>query len=438
MKNLKKAGLKVPEILLPSSGYSPEKWTVIACDQYTSEPDYWNDVEQIAGTEPSTLRLTLPEIYLEGADVEARIAEVNKNMSAYIEKGYMKSLAPGFILVERTLATGAVRKGLMVSLDLETYDFSRDAISPVRATESTILDRLPPRIKIRKDAPVEFPHVMVLIDDPGKTVIEPLFDKELPTVYDFDLMKGAGHLKGFHITDETILDEIGTSILSLVSQEAYKEKYDMEADTPLLFAVGDGNHSLATAKQIWEGLKSGVSEAEKEDHPARYALVELVNLHDESLNFEPIHRVLFNISWDEFNTRLKAYGEKNDMDVCFCGPSCSCSCGEVSQTIPYVRSGEEGLIYLKKSPFTDEIAAIQPFLDEFTEFFSEAIIDYVHGDEVVKQLGSKENSLGLFMPSLKKDGFFKSVLVNKKLPRKSFSMGHAEDKRFYLEGRKIR
>ncbi len=304
-ERLQKLGIDVPIIHLPKQDVDMTKWAVVACDQYTSEPEYWEQVENIVDTSPSTLRTTFPEIFLEEQGKETRIENINSAMQEYLDNKVLTPLAPGFILVKRDTNISPTRWGLMVALDLEEYDYSKGSKTKVRATEGTIVERIPPRVEIRKNAPLEFPHIMVLLDDPNKLCIEPLIEaaKNMSPIYDFDLMQGGGHITGYHITEESLLEGFTEGLEKLVSPERCKERYGI-ADQ-LIYAMGDGNHSLATAKSCWETLKS---QGAPMDHPARWALVELENIFDEGIIFEPIHRVIFKGDYNTFATYLQKEG----------------------------------------------------------------------------------------------------------------------------------
>src|SRR5512145_2738479 len=302
MKIISDIGIQVPQIYLPKPGTDLKKWAVIACDQFTSEPEYWNEVEKIVGDAPSTLNLTFPEVYLEKPGGEERIKNIQATMRKYMEEGILQP-HDGLIYVERTVG-GKTRKGIVLCLDLEAYDYTKGSSSLIRATEGTIVDRLPPRMKIREGALLELPHILVLIDDPDCTVIEPLRDAKLEKLYDFELMLDSGHLAGYAVSEE-FENKVVEALRELAKAEIFAAKYGIGKDQPvLLFAMGDGNHSLATAKAIWEKIKPQVGM----DHPARYALVEIENVHDEGLEFEPIHRVLFSLKKDLLAELEKSFG----------------------------------------------------------------------------------------------------------------------------------
>ena len=311
MTDFSKFGIAIPTLLLPISDIELKKWSVIACDQFTSEPEYWKQLSEFIGDSPSTLHMILPEVYLGKSDQELRIQKTKETMTKYLDNGYLAE-HNGFVLVERTIAdkddpTNTItRNGLVLALDLEQYDFNPGSQSLIRATEGTIIDRLPPRIKIRKGASIELPHILVLIDDPENSVIEPLIRRkeEFEELYNFDLYADSGHVNGYLIHGEDDLSEIYNSFQHLASPEFFNTKYSISTEDKglLLFAMGDGNHSLATAKSIWEDIKSEVGM----DHPARYALVEIENVHDNGLTFEPIHRILTGTTGN-LETDLQAY-----------------------------------------------------------------------------------------------------------------------------------
>lgn len=441
-----KLAIKLPEILLPNKQIDLSKWSVVACDQYTSQLDYWNKVKANTENQPSTLNIIFPEVYLEDSDGEQRIQNINQTMVDYIDKGVLKALPkPGFVLVDRKTSQAPSRKGLVVSIDLEQYNFNKGSNSLIRATEGTIVDRLPPRIKVRKDAQIEVPHIMVLIDDPDKTVIEPLFEeKELEILYDFELMEESGHLKGYAIDQSELLQQIADALAELADKGNFSKKYNSTDQEVLLFAMGDGNHSLATAKAIWETLKSESSDLEQlMQSPARYALVELVNIHDQGLQFEPIHRVLFNVNAKHLLDGLSNYYHNNE---CLITNSDSeqemhdksaAAKTDNNHVIPFVSPDGYGFITINEPTFTLELASIEDFFKLYLEA-NEVKVDFIHGDDVVKDLGKQAGNMGFFFPPISKHSLFKTIIFDGALPRKTFSMGEADEKRFYLEARKIK
>lgn len=444
--NFENIGLNVPTLLLPQKSVDLHKWSVVACDQYSSQPEYWATVDKIVGDEPSTLRVIFPEVFLEDDDADQRIVAINATMEHYLEGGILEE-HKGFILLDRKTSQVESRKGLVVALDLEHYDYGVGSQSLIRATEGTIVDRLPPRIRIRENAKIELPHIMVLIDDPERTVIEPLFDRNFEQVYDFDLMMESGHLKGYKIEDEATINTIAAGLAELSSQEVFNDKYGVVDKGVLLFAMGDGNHSLATAKNIWESKKAAATNvADVMEDPARYALVELVNVHDEGLEFEPIHRVVFNVN----PARML-----EDMGPYFAGQGSGCSvelfaeATELEKRITELRGHEDvhviafiskdgyGLIKLSNPRLNLEVGNLQSFIDTYLEGQENAYLDYIHGSDVVTELGARENNIGFYLPVLGKAELFKTVILDGALPRKTFSMGEADEKRFYLEARQI-
>lgn len=420
-----KLGFYPADILLPKEA-DMTKWSVVACDQFTSQPEYWADVENIVGEAPSALRLILPENYLNSPDVDQYIAKINESMKAYMAQGVFKTLEESLVYIERTQSDGSIRHGLIGMIDLDQYDFTPGSGALVRATEGTVIERIPPRVRVRKDAPVELPHVMVLIDDGDKTVIEPITAKtcEMEKLYDFDLMKEGGNLKGWKLTEAQI-DAVADALTQLASDESMEKKYGMKGVAPLLFAVGDGNHSLATAKQCFEDQKKVTPESEWANLPSRFALVELVNNHDDALKFEPIHRVLFGVDPEKLLAAFKAeYPESYEGQ------------GE-GHVIAYTYEGHNGFITVPNPKVQLAVGTLQSFLDKYIKETG-CEVDYIHGDDVTDELGSKPGNIGFKLPAMGKDQLFKTVMADGVLPRKTFSMGHAQDKRYYTEARKIR
>ncbi len=435
MKRYPDLGLLIPEVYLPKAGINLTRWATIAVDQFTSQPEYWQQVEKIVGESPSTFRITLPEIYLEQPRLEERIQHIQQTMRQYLEAGLLQP-REGIIYVERTVG-GKTRKGLMLALDLECYDFSKGSTSLIRATEGTIVERLPPRIKIREGAPLELPHILVLIDDPQRTVIEPVAAAKdsLKKLYDFDLMLDSGHLTGYAVTDESGIVE---ALRHLARPEVFAAKYGVSPDLPvLLFAMGDGNHSLATAKAIWEKNKSLVGM----DHPSRYALVEIENVHDEALEFEPIHRVLFGLKTDIYAALETAFGANvtyQSVDSAVAMVAAVNAGAPDGQLVGFVGGGRGfGVVEIRNPATNLAVGTIQAFLDPFLKQGGAEKIDYVHGADVTVRLGSQPGNVGIYVPGMAKGDLFKTVILDGALPRKTFSMGEAREKRFYVEARKI-
>lgn len=448
---LKSIGVSVPNILFPSKKVDLNKWSVVACDQYTSERSYWETVEKYVGDNPSTLRIIFPEVYLGDTDSDQRIELINKTMMDYLGSSVLEDIGSCFIYVERKLSSGLTRKGLILAVDLEHYDYNKDSHSLIRATEETVVDRIPPRMKIRKEAAIELPHIMLLIDDPNKTVIEPLskvcsYDTPL---YDFELMMEGGRIIGYKIDKPEVIESVANALCRLSDPGLFQEKYNISSDVPLLlFAVGDGNHSLASAKAHWEQVKKTLPESEQECHPARFALVEVVNVHDDGLIFEPIHRVVFNVNATGLLDEMKKYfSEKGSIiNITRCGSLKEAeSCAEIkrenasenAQYIVFITNSQVGVIEILNAPHPLEVGSLQDFLDK-SDLVSKGKIDYIHGNEATEKLSREKSNIGFILPVMHKNMFFKSIISKGVLPRKTFSMGEAWDKRFYLECRRIK
>jgi len=410
------------DILLPKlSSEEMTKWAVVACDQYTSEPQYWEKTADIAGSAPSALRLILPEVYLEAPDAKQRISEINKTMLEYISSDIFEEYKSSLILTVRTQADGKVRTGLVGAIDLEMYNYTKGSTSQVRATEATVASRIPPRVEIRRDAALELPHIMILIDDIKKTVIEPLEARigTLKKVYDFELMQGGGHLTGY-LVDGDNAKAVFTALDALADKDGFNSRYGLSGEEVLLYAMGDGNHSLATAKACYEEKKANGS---PDAALARYALAEVVNLHSEALEFEAIHRVIVDVDANDLMAKMtEALGLVKGTD---------------GQSFTVVLDGSEENYTITKESSNLTVGSLQSFLDEYLSE-NKGVIDYIHGDDVVKSLCETENSIGFLLPSMTKAELFPTVIKDGALPRKTFSMGHAHDKRFYCEARKIR
>ena len=439
MKQISEIGLKIPEILLPKPSIDPAKWAVIACDQFTSEPEYWQQVEEIVGDSPSTYHMILPEVYLGTSEEEKRVAQTHMTMKEYLQSGIFQKI-DNFVYVLRTI-NGKVRRGLMVCLDLEQYDFHKGAQTLIRATEGTILDRLPPRIRIRENAPLECPHILVLFDDPTDSVFGPIDEAlvRLDEIYDFDLMLGSGHLAGFEISNEDMKHQIVDALSNLVDPDIFAEKYNLipGKNHPLLFAMGDGNHSLATAKAIWEQLKPTVGL----DHPARYALVEIENVHDPALTFEPIHRLLFNLKKDILEEMQVFWGKRisvREIDSEEKMISIVDEAAEPWHQIGMITSEGFRLIEVHQPDDNLPVGTLQKFLDDFLQNEGAEKIDYVHGTEILFEKAADPGNVGFYVPGMDKSDLFKTVILDGALPRKTFSMGEARDKRFYMECRRIK
>ena len=476
---MKFPGLKPDDIYLPAEGIDLRRWAVVACDQYTSQPDYWRRVEAYVGTRPSTLHIVQPEIDL--ARAGARIPAIHRAMREYLSNGTLvRAVRNGFTLTERTTASGA-RLGLVAAVDLEEYDFTPGSGAMIRATEGTIRERIPPRLRIREGAPLECPHVMLLLDDPARTVIEPLHARlrETAPLCDFELMENGGRLRVWGVEGDA-LAPVSDALSAL-----------WEKSDGFLYAVGDGNHSLATAKARWDALKPALSPEEAQTHPARYALAEIVNLHSPALAFEPIHRVLFGADMEDLVSAYRAHLASRGMKLtaveplssrasgtkpaepsssCASGtkpaePSSSCVCGaKPAEPSSFPASGmkpaEPSSSACGMTP-TDEaeltfvsgnarasyrvgnpenplpVAVLQPFLDEYLHSHPAARIDYVHGAAAVESLCQTPHTTGVLLPAIDKSALFPAVRQGGALPRKTFSMGEPDEKRYYMECRKI-
>ena len=399
------------DILVPN-GCEHEKWSVVACDQFTSEREYWHKLERYVGDAKSTLKLIFPEAYLEDDDKEERIENINRTMREYLDGGVFKTLKDSFIVCKRTTASGVSRLGIVLAIDLEDYCFTHPSHAYVRSTEGVVLDRIPPRLKIRQDAPVELPHIMLLIDDRKHRVIEPIWEgrADLEKVYDFDLNMGGGHLEGYRIDAQKVIDVFDKYVDSV--QDLYGEKTN-----DFIFAVGDGNHSLATAQAHWNRIKEGLTDAQKAVHPARFALCEVENLHDDGIVFEPIHRFVFGAKEDFIGYLQTALsGEKTIEAFDKIG----------NYTLNVDRVGAKA------------IKDIQDAIDAYLKEHSECSVDYIHGIEHLKDVAAHNVGVAIAMPKIEKDELFGYVLKNGTLCRKAFSMGEAEEKRYYFEAKKIR
>jgi hypothetical protein len=429
---------RLPQLLLPRPGIDLAKWAVIACDQYTSEPEYWLRVAREVGDAPSTLHLIFPEAYLGTPDAASRIHAIQQTMRTYVANR-MFGEHDGPIYVERTLGD-RVRRGLMLELDLEQYDFGSKSATPIRPTEGTMVERLAPRIQVRRGAELELPHILVLIDDPACTVIEPLGAQRrtMTRLYETDLMLGGGHVAGYAV-DAAQGERVTQALHALAAPAAFARRYGVPDGTAvMLFAVGDGNHSLATAKAFWESIKESVGS----DHPSRFALVEVENIHDPALEFSPIHRLLFGVTADIREAMADAFGNRfSSMDL----PSAAAVRERVHATRGAVHAA--GLIGPGRQFSAIEIAdpqsslavgTFQPFIERFVEKRCATHVDYVHGDDALERLAMESRSVGIHLPPVDKDHLLRMVVREGPLPRKAFSMGEANDKRFYIEARRIR
>lgn len=428
---------RIPEIMLPPKGTDLSKWAVIACDQYTSQPEYWAETDRIVGDAPSTLRLTLPEVYLEEVDVAARTETIHKTMRRYIEEGTLQTLPAGIILTERWSGGACPRRGIVLAMDLEAYEYTPGSASLIRPTEKTVVERIPPRLKVRQGACMELPHIMILIDDPDRTIIEPLFEKtaSFDRIYDTDLMQNGGHITGWFIPKGVETDTVEAGLEALCDRAAFNQKYGCtDAQALLPYAVGDGNHSMATAKAYWEETKKSLSAEEQQNHPARYALVEVVNIHDESLIIEPIHRILFGVETNELFGSLTAFYESQG---CKAYVAEQAPADAAAHYYPFRAENRSGVFVVENPKWSIPVATIQTGLDAYLGTHPSAKIDYIHGADVVAALAEKPGNLGFILPDIAKNDLFRGVIFDGVLPRKTFSMGEAHEKRYYMEAKMI-
>ena len=406
------------DILMPKTDHL-EKWAVIACDQFTSDAAYWDRVRKNAEGAVSTINLILPEAELGTEQEAAHTAEINATMKKYMEDGVFTVYPNSYVYVERTLENGSIREGLVGMVDLDAYDYTTGATSAIRATERTVAERIPPRQRVRRDAPIELPHILMLCDDHDKKLIEPVGAKKdsLKKLYDFDLMENGGHITGWLVEGEDVeaFNKALTEYTATVG-----EKYEGLKGVPMVFAVGDGNHSLATAKSCYEELKRNHPGEDLSNHPARYALVELENIHDPAQVFEPIHRVIFKT---EPKKLLKALED-------------SC-CAKEGFPVQWYIGEESGTVHLDKNKGELAVGILQHFLDEYLKE-NAGEIDYIHDDDALMELAKKPDTIGFLLPAMEKSQLFRGVIADGILPRKTFSMGHSREKRYYLEGRKIK
>ena len=406
------------DILMPKTD-SMEKWAVIACDQFTSDQAYWDRVRKNAEGAVSTINLILPEAEL-GTEKEAEhTAVINATMKRYMDEDVFTTYPNSFVYVERQLENGSIREGLVGMVDLDAYDYSTGATSAIRATERTVAERIPPRQRVRRDAPIELPHILMLCDDHDKKLIEPIGAKKdsLKKLYDFDLMEGGGHITGWLVEGKDV-DEFNKALADYTATVG--EKYKDLKGVPMVFAVGDGNHSLATAKSCYEELKKNHPGEDLSNHPARYALVELENIHDPAQVFEPIHRVIFKTEPE----KLLAALQKD-------------ACAEGGFPVQWYTKDASGTVYLDRAKSELAVGVLQGFLDEYLKD-NAGEIDYIHDDDALISLAKQDGAIGFLLPAMEKSQLFRGVIADGILPRKTFSMGHSREKRYYLEGRKIK
>lgn len=431
MKALEEFGLRVPEILLPKN-IDLSTWSVIACDQYTQDKDYWKKVEETAAGKPSTLNLILPEVYLGSSDKADRIKNIRSTMDKYLADGVFDAPRNCFIYMERKTAFGRTRKGLVAQIDLETYEWKPFSKANIRATEATIVERIPPRMEIRRGAKLELPHIMLLVNDKDDILVggnKPA-DGRAP-VYNGKLMSNGGEITGWALDSAADIEKITAAVNKIADNNTASD------GSVFLFAVGDGNHSLATAKAVWDEYKK--EHPEDKNSNVRYALIEIVNIYDTGLTFEPIHRVIFNIDNEKLISTLaqkldgttREVGSADELDK-------AVKASWANFGFAYISGGNQKYVLLETKIKELAVARLQPEIDEFLKTQGEkAEIDYIHGSEEVLTLGKKDNSVGILLPPIAKDSFFETINGRGPLPRKSFSMGEADEKRFYLECRRL-
>lgn len=421
------------QILLPAESVPLEQWACVACDQFTSEPEYWAKAEQIAAGVPSALHLVLPEAYLE-TETAAQRAERIRNIHAAMEQyrsGLLSRAVTGYVYVERTERSGRVRQGLVGVVDLEAYSYRKGALPMIRPSESTVVERIPPRMEVRRGAVLELPHVMMLADDAACTLVEPigLAKQNLPKLYEGELMLDGGHIAGWAVEDPALLAQIEAAVAALESRQAFDAKYPAAAGgQPMALAVGDGNHSLATAKACWEELKATLPEAEQKTHPARFCLAEVCNVHSDAIEIEPIHRVVFGAEADAVRAALADYCARQGLAL---------GEGEGEQTFTFVTAHGTRTLHFAAPNHPLTVGTVDGFVFDYLAQNPAAKVDYIHGEGSVAALCREKGGVGLLMPPFNKSDIFKGVVLGGVLPRKTFSMGHAEEKRYYLEARAI-
>ncbi len=421
---------KTAKILLPSDDIDMRFWPCLACDQFTSEGEYWQKAEDICKGKNSTLHITLPEIYLNNDDVSEKIKKIHDNMQDYLQNVLTKSVN-GFIYTKRKFTDfDGELCGIVGAVDLEAYSYEKGAMPQIRPSEGTVVERIPPRLAVRSNASVETPHILMLIDDENCEIIEPFEElaKEENALYSTELMLDGGSVKGYAITDEKQIAKLQNAIEELGTQAKFDEKYpEAKGKTPLTMAVGDGNHSLATAKAHWQEIKQKLNAQELENHPARYCLVELVNIHSPAIEIEPIHRIVFDTDVNVFKEEFKNWLSDKNATIA--------QSEENAQVFKIINNGECETIAVQNASHPLTVGTLEQFLDEFAKTH-DGEIDYIHGEESVYNL-TKQNAVGVILPEFKKSDLFKGVVLGGVLPRKTFSMGTAIQKRYYLECRKI-
>ena len=437
-EKLLELGVCVPNVLLPKDGF--DKWSVVACDQYTSQQEYWQEVEKIVGDSPSAFNIILPEVYLDTPEAEEHAKKIRPFMDEYL-KDVLIEQGEGFVYLERKLGN-EVRKGLVVALDLEQYDYKPTSTTLIRATEGTIIERVIPRLKIRRDASLEISHILVLIDDENCNIVEG-FAKEkqnLKKLYSTKLMQNGGDIEGYHVTGDAKLEKIYEGLKALVDTKRQSERYG--AKNPMLFAMGDGNHSFATAQAYWNEIKGELTEEERKTHPARYALVELVNIHEPALNFEPIHRAVFSLDAQGAIDFILGYYKKLGMEASIEKVNSSEDMLEAvkndksAHVIGVINNGVNYVLKVELKAAQIAVAVLDNALDIYVKE-NGVKEDYIHGEDVTIEIGKARDNIGFILPWMDKNTFFKAVVQDGALPRKTFSLGHANEKRYYMEAKRI-
>ena len=407
------------DILLPDfCAVDGKKWACVACDQYTSEPEYWERVAKNVKDSPSTLNLMLPEVWLGESDM--RVPPIQAAMKKYLNDGVLVEHKSSAVYLERIQSDGKLRRGLVCAIDLDDYDFSVGSVSPIRPTEKTVVERIPPRLAVRRGAPLEMPHVMLLVDDPEDLILSRFAGREM-NAYSFDLAEGGGSVSAAFVSADEF-DELNAS-LAVLADNAVK-RAEKNGGAPITIAVGDGNHSLATAKASWQEVRATLTEEEAKNHPARYALVEICNLHEESLVFEPIYRLIENVDVMELANDFEAFAASQNGRF-------------PAQTFDMILEGNNVEVTIEHPEYTLPVASLQHFLDEWLKSHTRALIDYIHGEDTLCRLAARDACAGFVFEGMSKSDLFPAVEADGTLPRKTFSMGHAADKRYYIECRKI-
>ena len=419
------------DILLPAAGIPLGPWACIAVDQFTSQPEYWQRAEHLADGKPSTLHIVLPEAYLGTPQEAERLESIRRTMEEY-RKSVLTRKVHGYVYVERTQMDGTVRQGLVGAVDLDAYDYAKGSKPAIRPSESTVVERIPPRLKVRRGATLETPHVMMLADDADCTLIEPigLIKNQLPPLYDGELMLGGGHLRGWAVEDPALIAGIDAALAALADPAAFARRWPAaKGQQPMVLAVGDGNHSLATAKAYWEELKPTLSEEQRRTHPARWCLAEVCNVHSPAIEIEPIHRVVFGVGAKELYAALDAWDQQQ-------GSSTTMS----DQRLRLADAHGESAVALANPPAPLTVGSVEAFLADFLPAHPGVTVDYIHGESTALALASDpaKPATAILLPDFAKADLFKGVVLGGVLPRKTFSMGHAEEKRYYIECRRIK